>query len=344
MLLIIVALISLIGFNLKEFLPSVLGALTLYIIFRQMHLKLVEEEEWRPWVSATLILVIAVVVIVIPTYFLIDMLLTKVGDVQQYVGKFNVFLEKIQGYIQSKTGINIITVQNKEKVAEYITKYSSAAVNATLNIIAILAATFFILYFMLVNSRLFEKVTKSLTPLKKANVEKIGSKVRRMIVANAVGIPVVAIGQGVVALIGYFIFGAPSPWLLFVLTCVASMIPVVGSALVYAPVGIFMLANGDNTGGIGVILYGMLVVGTIDNIFRFTFLKKLEDIHPLNTVFGIILGLKLFGFMGLIFGPILVSVSILLMQVYYDEFTYDENEIILPESEKPLEKKIDLTL
>ena len=54
---------------------------------------------------------------------------------------------------------------------------------------------------------------------------------------------------------------------------------------------------------------------------RFTLLKKIEDIHPLISVFGIVLGLKIFGFIGLIFGPILLSITILLIQVYYDEFT-----------------------
>jgi predicted PurR-regulated permease PerM len=88
-----------------------------------------------------------------------------------------------------------------------------------------------------------------------------------------------------------------------------------------------MLANGDTTGGAGVIVYGMLIVGLVDNILRFTFLKKLENIHPLNTIFGIILGLKIFGFLGLIFGPILVSITILLMQIYADEFSDNQEDI-----------------
>jgi predicted PurR-regulated permease PerM len=117
------------------------------------------------------------------------------------------------------------------------------------------------------------------------------------VIANAVGIPVVALGQAIVAVIGYLIFGAPSPLLLFALTFIGSMIPIVGAAIVYVPVGLFMLASGDTVGGIGVILFGLVIVGLVDNILRFTFLKKLENIHPLNTVFGIILGLKIFGFL-----------------------------------------------
>jgi predicted PurR-regulated permease PerM len=72
------------------------------------------------------------------------------------------------------------------------------------------------------------------------------------------------------------------------------------------------------------ILYCVVIVGLTDNILRFTLLKKLEDIHPLNTVFGIILGLEIFGFMGLVFGPILVSITLLLIQIYTNEFSTKE--------------------
>jgi predicted PurR-regulated permease PerM len=144
-----------------------------------------------------------------------------------------------------------------------------------------------------------------------------------MVIANAVGIPVVALGQAIIALIGYFILGAPSPMLLFTLTFITSMIPIVGAAIIYVPVGIFMMASGDNN-GLWMILYCVVIVGLTDNILRFTLLKKLEDIHPLNTVFGIILGLEIFGFMGLVFGPILVSITLLLIQIYTNEFSTKE--------------------
>jgi predicted PurR-regulated permease PerM len=103
------------------------------------------------------------------------------------------------------------------------------------------------------------------------------------------------------------------------------MIPIVGASIVYVPVGIYMLATGDNS-GMWLIVYCITIVGLTDNILRFTLLKKLEDIHPLNTVFGIILGLEIFGFMGLVFGPILVSITVLLIQVYHNEYSSKNSE------------------
>ena len=229
------------------------------------------------------------------------------------------------------------------KLKDTVGAFSASALSGTFNTITVITSTYFILYFMLERPRLFERLLRSTAPLKKANVTLIGEKIQAMVKANAIGIPVVAIGQGLVALVGYYIFAAPNPLLLFALTCVTAMIPIVGGAIIFVPVCIYIIAEGDVGSGLGLLAYCTLIVGSTDNLLRFTLLKRLENIHPLNTVFGIIMGLKLFGFMGLIFGPILVSITILLIQVYRDEFNGEDHEIILPEP-KEIEEKIDLSV
>lgn len=344
MLAVILLMIGLILYNLSDFLPSLLGAVTLYIISRSFNFHLIEKRKWKPWMAAITIILISLFVIIIPSYLIIDLLVQKIGNAQQYAEQFNGFIDKVSQYIQSKLDIDILSKENKQKISGVVGKISTSILNTTLNTITVISAMFFILYFMLTKARLFERVLMGISPLKRSNGRKIGDKFRKLVIANAVGIPVVALGQAIVAVIGYLIFGAPSPVLLFALTFIGSMIPIVGAAIVYVPVGLFMLANGDTFGGVGVILFGMVVVGLVDNVLRFTFLKKLENIHPLNTVFGIILGLKIFGFFGLIFGPILVSITILLMQIYEDEFSdnQDTPQIVLgnDDDEENIEVKI----
>lgn len=343
---VIILLSGLILYNLSDFLPSLLGAITLYIITRNVNFRLVEGKGWKKWIAAMVIIILCLIVIILPTYFVIDVLVVKISNAKEYTDDITKFFGKIESYIRSKTGFEILSGGNMEKITGFATKASTAVLNTTVNMLSTIAAMFFILYFMLTKGRVFERILSSISPLKKANAQKIGEKFRKMVVANAVGIPVVALGQAIVAIIGYFIFGAPNPFLLFVLTFIGSMIPIVGAAIIYVPVGLFMLASGDTFGGVGVIAFGMIVVGLVDNIFRFTFLKKLENIHPLNTVFGIILGLKIFGFLGLIFGPILVSITILLMQIYIDEFSDEtSNEIILSEDDSsPSQGKMNLDI
>lgn len=342
LILIIVGFIGLIVFNLSMFIPSLLGAVTLYVVTRTLNLKLQEERGWKPMWAAAFIILICLVTLILPVYGLVELLISKMGDNADYMQKFNVFITKTRSYIQENTGIDVLNKNNEAKLKDFAGKFSTSALSGTFNTLSVILSMFFILYFMLVNPRRFEQLANSILPLKRGNIKLIGEKFRKLVLANAVGLPVVAVGQGLVALVGYLIFGAPSPVLLFALTALTSMIPIVGGAIVFVPVSIFMIAEGDMTGGIGVLAYCAIVVGLTDNVLRFTLLKKLEDIHPLNTVFGIIMGMNLFGFMGLIFGPILVSMTVLLIQVYRDEFSDDETpELELPEP-KELEKKVEL--
>ena len=343
LILLIVGLLFLIVYNLKMFIPSLLGAITLYIITRNYNFYLQEKKNWKPWLSSMVIMLATVLILILPIYFLTDLLIEKLGNADSYMAKFNIFLEKIHSFIYEKTGFDILSKDNLSKVKDTAGKISTSALSGTVNTLTVVASMYFILYFMLERPRLFERLLRSTAPLKRGNVNLIGEKIRKMVVANAIGIPVVAFGQGIVALIGYFIFGAPSPILLFAITAVASMIPIVGAAIIYIPVCIFMIAEGNVVPGIGLAIYCIVCVGLTDNLLRFTLLKKLENIHPLNTVFGIILGTNIFGFMGLIFGPILVSITILLLQVYRDEFS-DEAVPKIELSGKEDENKIDLNI
>ncbi|MEY8758106.1 AI-2E family transporter [Chryseobacterium tongliaoense] len=343
LLAIILVLTGLICFNLALFIPSVLGAITIYVVCRRYNFYLQEEKKWKPWASSLLLMLASLIILILPIYFIGDLLIEKLGNAQAYMTKFNVFLEKIHSYIFSKTGFDILSKENMDKLKSSVGKVSTSALSGTFNTLTVVMSMYFILYFMLERPRVFERVLASSAPLKRANVSLIGDKMRKLIMANAIGIPVVAMGQGIVALVGYFIFGAPSPVLLFALTAAASMVPVVGAAIVYIPVCIYMIAEGSTGPGLGLAAYCLIVVGLTDNLLRFTLLKKLEDVHPLNTVFGIIMGMNLFGFMGLIFGPILISLTLLLIQVYRNEFSDEDTpELQLPDKDDDLDKKIDL--
>lgn len=320
LLAIILVLAGLICFNLALFIPSVLGAITIYVVCRKYNFYLQEEKKWKSSLAAFVLMFASLIVLILPIYFIADLIIDKLGNAQAYMDKFNVFLDKIHSYIYDKVGFDILSQENMNKLKNFVGKFSTSALSGTFNTLTVVMSMYFILYFMLEKPRLFEKILTNSAPLKRSNVSLLGEKLRKLIMANAIGIPVVAIGQGIVSLIGYLIFGAPGAVLLFALTAAASVIPVVGTAIVYVPVCIFMIAEGNTGQGIGLAIYCVVVVGLTDNLLRFTLLKKLENIHPLNTVFGIIMGMNLFGFMGLIFGPILISLTLLLIQVYRNEF------------------------
>jgi len=117
-----------------------------------------------------------------------------------------------------------------------------------------------------------------------------------------------------------------------VLTCVATIIPVVGTALVWVPLVIYLFLTGEWGNAIGLLAYSLIIITNIDNLIRFVLQKKIADTHPLITIFGVIIGLSLFGFMGIIFGPLLISVFILCVDIFKKEYIEEgvsvDNEIL----------------
>lgn len=98
------------------------------------------------------------------------------------------------------------------------------------------------------------------------------------------------------------------------------MIPFIGTAIGILPAVILLYAQGSNWQAIALLIYGFVVVGSSDNIIRLYVLEKLASVHPLITLFGVIVGVPLFGFIGLIFGPLLVSLFLLILKIYKKEY------------------------
>src|SRR5690606_29264937 len=105
-----------------------------------------------------------------------------------------------------------------------------------------------------------------------------------------------------------------------ILTGVASIIPVVGSMAIWVPLVVIKFATGDMGIALGLMLYSAIVISNIDNVLRFTLVQKISNVHPIITVLGVIMGLQIFGIMGLIFGPLLIAYLTLLIKIYRLEF------------------------
>ncbi|MCC8154005.1 MAG: AI-2E family transporter, partial [Tannerellaceae bacterium] len=176
-----------------------------------------------------------------------------------------------------------------------------------------------VLYFMLIGVREMEKYVYSILPFNDENKKQVMGEINIMVKSNAIGIPLLAIIQGVIATIGYFIFKAPTPILFGLIACVATIIPVIGTAIVWFPLCLYMGISGHWLHALGLGIYAIIVISNADNFIRFMLQKKLADIHPLITIFGVFIGLSLFGFIGVIFGPLLISFFLLCFNIFKRE-------------------------
>jgi predicted PurR-regulated permease PerM len=141
-----------------------------------------------------------------------------------------------------------------------------------------------------------------------------------MVKANAVGIPLISLIQGITAYIGYLIFGIEDALMWGFLTGVFAFFPIVGTMMIWVPLVIYLFSQGLNMPGTGLLIYSLIITGNVDYLARITLMKKIGDVHPLITIFGVIVGLQLFGFMGFIFGPLVFSYAIILVKIYAHEF------------------------
>jgi len=315
--------------QLYSFLPALLGAITLYIILRKWMVYLVDKRKWRLGLAAALLMLLTFLIILIPLGILVQMLSSKVAYAIQHSNELVEALKTVIGNVEQRLGIELVNSDNINKLSNFIAQAAPRILNATFSSLVTIFFMYFILYFMLVNGIKMEEGIYGYIPLKDENVDKLGREMQNIVVSNAIGIPVIAFLQGVVAIIGYYIIGVDQPWFWFVVTCLTAMLPIIGAALAYVPLAIIFFANGHMFQGVFMLIYGFGVIGTVDNIFRFTLARKIGNVHPLITVFGVIIGLKLFGFVGLIFGPVLISVFILLLKIYSNEFMIKKQQLIL---------------
>lgn len=324
---IILLLAILLFTELYTFIPALLGALTLYILMHRWMFYFTEKRRWRRGWTALLLMILSIIVILLPVALLINLLSSKVAFAIQHSHELTEALKKVVSDLEYQLNVSIASPENINKLGQSISRAIPRLLGATFNTLTNIFFMYFILYFMLVNGRKMETTLYEYIPLQDENVKKISSEMHRMVMANAIGIPLVAFAQGVIGLIGYLIIGVKEPFFWFGVTCITAMLPVVGAALAYVPIAIIFFANNQMWQGIATAIYGFGIIGTVDNVLRFTLLKRLGNVHPLITVFGVIVGLSLFGFIGLIFGPLLMSMFILLLKIYSNEFISKKREI-----------------
>jgi predicted PurR-regulated permease PerM len=283
-------------------------------------MNMVYKRKMKKSLSATILIVVSVLVVLVPLWVFTTLVGHKISVVVKHSNQVLAVIQHFSDTMKARYGLEILSVNNIDKAGNMITTMLPNILGATFNTLTSVLLMYFMLYFMLTQCKEMEAALIKYIPLKDENVIWLGKDLQELTFNNAIGVPLIAFAQGFVALTGYLIFGVPDALFWFVLTVFGSMLPIIGAAAAYVPLSILLLAQGPAWKGIAVLIYGLAVVGLTDNVFRFALQKKLGDVHPLITIFGVVLGINLFGFIGLIFGPILISLFVLLVRIYVNEF------------------------
>jgi predicted PurR-regulated permease PerM len=324
---VILAVMAIILFTyLKSFLPSFLGAITFYVLMRR-HMKRMLIKGWKPASAALILMLFSFIMILFPVFILINTVSSKIGYVISHATEITSSLVDFLKNIELRVGYHFMNADTIRNLSGMALSELPLILGATVNSIVALVVMYFLLYFMLTNCNKLEEWVEDGLPLRKDNLQRVRHQMNQMVISNAVGIPLIALLQGIAGLILYLILGIKEPLLWFALTAFTSILPLVGSSLAYVPLAIIQFASGDTTRGIIVLIYGLGVIVTMDNVFRLWLQRRIGNVHPLITLFGVFVGVPLFGFIGLIFGPLLISIFLLLMLIYRVEFIAPEESL-----------------
>lgn len=303
------------------FLPGFLGALTIYILCRKWFFCLTEEKSWKKSLTAILFIALFLFCIAVPVYFSIKMLYAKVAVILKNPEQIQEVFRAISAQLTQWTGQDILNGDYTDDIKKKAAGLIPILINGSAMMLGNLLMVVFFSFFMFINGRAMESAVRNYVPLKPGNFDLLAQETKMMINSNAVGMPLVSILQGLCALASYWFFDIKDFVVLGFITGIFAFFPIVGTAVIWLPIVVYLFSSGENGKAIGLAVYSLIVTGNIDYVARVTFLKKTGNVHPVVTILGLIAGLKLFGFWGFIFGPLLISYFLLLMKIYKSEFS-----------------------
>lgn len=335
LLVLAVILAALIGVLLAPFLKPVSFAVILATAFQPLYARLAD---WirRPAAAALATTLVIVVAVIVPLWILGGVLVQEARGVYEGLaahgaqegGWSGYAAQLLEGPVQwaaQKTGVPAPNV--RAALVERARAASTVLVQWGGSLLTNLTATIgngilslFVMFFLFLEGRQIRTGILRWMPLEHGRTEELLKAVADSVVANLYGIAAVGSVQGLLTSIGLMISGVGSPVLWGVVAAGCSLIPIVGTALVWGPATVYLLLQGAWGKAVFLALWGVLVVGMSDNFVRPWVLKGRTEMNTLVVFFALMGGMQAFGFIGIFAGPVIFSVAIAVFRMLREEY------------------------
>ena len=313
---------------LKPFIGVLAWAVVLVIVFYPVHKRLARRIK-RRGLAALLSCLLVILVVVLPLTVLTMVLAEELAKVvpnlpshlSQLLNSQTSLLGRVSGWIEARFGVD--TLGSQAFIIEQL-KHSGelllgASLNLMGNIVGGIVKAFFVVFTMYYLFRDGEKIVHKLPaalPLSGEQSEAIIARTQEVVSASVYGVVTIAALQGLLGGIAFWVLGIPSPVLWAVLMAFVCMIPVAGSFLVWLPLSIYLMANGHWTKAVALIVWGALVISTIDNFLRPKLIRNQTKLHELFVFFSVLGGISVFGLLGIVLGPVVLAITLGLLQTF----------------------------
>lgn len=328
---------------LRPFLSDIFIASVMAIVFFPFY-KMIRRlcRGWK--IVAALITILAIVLVILIPLTLLSGIITsqsldfyqkittglKDGSLKKTIDlklvSFNLLFERWEIDIQSLRAEEHIG-KFLATISEFIYTQMTSLAKGIVGIVFDLIIVLFICFFLLIDGEAFLKEIKVLSPLEVSHHERIVQQLERTLKATLKGSIIVALAQGLLGGIGFWIFGVPTAAFWGLCMVFSSVIPLVGTGLIWVPAALFLALTTSLWAAIGLVLWGTLIISGADNVLRSLLLKGEADLHPLFTFLSVLGGLIYFGFLGFILGPIVLSFLMTMFEIYKKEFLMTEREV-----------------
>lgn len=315
-LILLLILSAIILYAVRGIIGAILGTFVMYTLFRPVNIWLVERLRWKGPVAAAVLIVVSFMIIVLPFLGIGTMLMNKILYLLDNPDWITNVVESINKFVGDKFGKPDLLQEQLEKWAANAGTVFASLLAGAATLFLDISVMYFLLYFLFVNYRSFEKGLLRYLPFKVQNAMLFGDELRNITYSNVIGQSFIAIVQGGSLALGFWIFGIDDALFWGVICAILAFIPLLGPPLIFVPAALYAFSQGDSLAAIGILVYGFVVVINIDNVLRMIIAKRVGDIHPIITVVGVIIGIPLFGLMGLVYGPLLFSYFLITFKIY----------------------------
>jgi predicted PurR-regulated permease PerM len=295
---------------------SILGAIVLFTVFRPLFIYLSDKRGWNKALVALLIIFSSLIIIVIPFLSLSIMVVSKIASINRADLPIQKWVAKIDVFANANLHQSHFAENTLQKLGTYAADLFPSILGSAASIILTLLVLYFLLYFMLTQRGAFEAGLLKYAPFREQHALKFALAMRNSTYSNVLGQGIIAVVQGTLLGLGFYAWQIPDPIFWAVIGSFMSFLPVVGAPTLCIPAGLILIANEHTLSGVLLIAYGLLFIGNVDNVLRVMINKRVGNTHPIISVIGVFIGLPLFGILGLVFGPVLLSYFLLLLEIY----------------------------
>lgn len=310
----------------RPFLPVlIIGAslsVVLHPVFEWLNKHVTGE---RSWLSSLITIMMFIIVLAVPLYFIGSSVFKQSQEVYTSIanGGAGNFIQTLSQKISTVVSESFV-VDVDQKVADLITFVTSniaSIFTSTLSTILSFLLVLLAMFYFLKDGAHWRHIIVRLSPLSDADDSKILSRLSKAVSGVLKGYLLIALSQGILMGIGLWVFGVPHPALWAVLAAIASLVPSIGTALVAAPAILFLFLTAGTAPALGLLIWSLILVGTVDNMLNPILVGKETSIHPLLILFSVLGGIVLMGPVGLLIGPLAISLLLALVSIYQEKKT-----------------------